>query len=60
MAIHHNFKKDQKILVIKKDGAQIIDRYYGSTSKYLKLNSCDLEWKDIRCTTIYKDRTAEE
>ena len=37
------------------NGEQIVDKYYGKTSKFLKLESNNFEWKDIRSSTIYKE-----
>lgn len=54
--VHHNFKKGQKILVILKNGEQLVDKYYGETSKYLKLENNSIEWKNIRSSTIYKNK----
>lgn len=54
--VHHNFKKGQKVLVILKNGEQLVDKYYGETSKYLKLENNSIEWKNIRSSTIYKNK----
>ena len=53
--VHHTFRKGQKVLVILQNGEQIVDKYYGKTSKFLKLESNNFEWKDIRSSTIYKE-----
>ena len=53
--IHHEFRKGQKVLVILKNNNKIIDKYYGKTSKYLKLESQNIEWKNIRSSTIYNN-----
>lgn len=40
-----------------KDGSIIIDKFVGSSSKYLTLeNHKRILWKDIKKTTINKDR----
>lgn len=54
--VHHEFRKGQRVLVILKNGEQIIDKYYGSTSKFLKLENINIEWKNIRSSTIYKNK----
>ncbi len=54
--VHHEFRKGQKVLVIKRDGSQVIDKYYGCTSKYLKLENHSIQWKEIRSSTIYKEK----
>lgn len=54
--VHHEFRKGQKVLVIKRDGSQIVDKYYGKTSKFLKLENNNIEWKNIRSSTIYRNR----
>ena len=54
--VHHEFRKGQKILVILRDGSKIIDRYDGVTSSFLKLDSHSIKWKDIRSSTIYKNK----
>lgn len=59
MSVHHQFKKGQKVLIIKKDNSKVVDRYYGTTSKFLKLNNSNIKWEDIRCSTIYKDRKGD-
>lgn len=55
--VHHNFKKGQKVLVILRNGTQIIDKYFGETSKFLQLENNSIEWKNIRSSTIYKNKT---
>lgn len=55
--VHHNFRKGQKVLVILKNGNKIIDKYYGVTSRYLKLENNNIEWKNIRSSTIYKNKS---
>ncbi len=57
--VHHEFRKGQKVLVIKRDGTQIVDKYYGVTSQYLKLENNSIPWKDIRSSTIYKNKGSE-
>ena len=54
--VHHEFRKGQRVLVIKRDGSHIIDKYYGETSKFLKLENHNIEWRDIRSSTIYKNK----
>lgn len=53
--VHHEFRKGQKVLVILKNNNKIIDKYYGKTSKYLKLENQSIEWKNIRSSTIYNN-----
>ena len=54
--VHHEFRKGQKVLVIlKNNNNKIIDKYYGKTSKYLKLENQNIEWKNIRSSTIYNN-----
>lgn len=57
--VHHEFRKGQRVLVIKRDGSQIVDKYYGETSQYLKLENHSILWKDIRSSTIYKKKGSE-
>ena len=54
--IHHEFRKGQKVLVIKRDGSQLVDKYNGRTAKFLKLEHNNIEWKNIRSSTIYKNK----
>lgn len=54
--VHHNFKKGQKVLVILRNGIQIIDKYLGETSKFLQLENNSIEWKNIRSSTIYRNK----
>lgn len=54
--VHHNFKKGQKVLVILKNKEQIVDKYFGETSKFLQLETISIEWKDIRSSTIYRNK----
>ena len=51
--VHHEFRKGQKILIIKRDGTSIVDKYVGEKSNYLLCENISLKWKDIRCTSIY-------
>ena len=54
--VHHEFRKGQKVLVIlKNNNNKIIDKYYGKTSKYLKLENQNIECKNIRSSTIYNN-----
>ena len=53
--LHHEFRKGQKVLVILKNNNKIVDKYYGKTSKYLKLENQNIEWKNIRSSTIYNN-----
>lgn len=57
--IHHEFRKGQKVLVIKRDGSQLVDKYNGGTAKFLKLEHNNIEWKNIRSSTIYKNKGGE-
>lgn len=54
--VHHEFRKGQRVFVICKDGSQIIDKYYGCSAKFLKLENSNIEWKNIRSSTIYKNK----
>lgn len=54
--VHHEFRKGQKVLVILRNGKQVIDKYSGATSKFLKLENNLVEWKNIRSSTIYKNK----
>lgn len=58
--IHRGFKLGKKVYVTLKDGTVIVDKFVDSTSKYLKLENNKIFWKDIRCTTINKNRTIIE
>ena len=57
--VHHEFRKGQRVLVIKRDVSQIVDKYYGETSQYLKLENHSILWKDILSSTIYKNKGSE-
>lgn len=57
--IHHEFRKGQKVLVIKRDGSQLVDKYNRRTAKFLKLEHNNIEWKNIRSSTIYKNKGGE-
>lgn len=56
MALHHTFKKGQKVLVFLKDGSQLVDKYIKYTAHYLELENNIINWRDIRATTIWKPR----
>lgn len=57
--IHHGFKKGKRVYVTLKDGSTIIDKFVDSTSQFLILENNKIKWKDIRCTTINKNREGE-
>lgn len=54
--IHHGFKKGKRVYVVLNNGQEIIDKFVDSTSQYLILENNKIKWKDIRCTTINKNR----
>ena len=53
--VHHEFRKGQKVLVILRNGNQIVDKYIGEKGQYLILEKHKIKWKDIRSSTIYKN-----
>ena len=54
--IHHGFKKGKKVLVILHTGEQIIGKFKDATSNFLILENNNIQWSNIRSSTIYKDR----
>ena len=52
--VHHEFRKGQKVLVIKRDGTKIVGKYIGCTRQFLQLENNYIEWKDIRSSTIFR------
>ena len=58
--IHHGFKKGKHVLLILKSGEKIIDKFVGSNSNYIILENGKYNWKDIRATTINKNRLARK
>lgn len=54
--VHHEFRKGQKVLVILKNGEQIVDKYKESKGQFLKLENNDIRWKNIRSSTIYNNK----
>ena len=54
--VHHGFKKGKRVLVILKSGQKIVDKFLDSNSNYLILENGKYNWKDIRATTINKNR----
>lgn len=58
--IHHGFKKGKRVLLILKSGEKIIDKFVGSNSNYIVLENGKYNWKDIRATTINKNRLARK
>ena len=55
--IHHGFKKGKRVYIVLNNGQEIIDKFVDSTSQYLILENNKIKWKDIRCTTINKNRS---
>ena len=54
--VHHNFRKGQKVLVILKTGTSYVGKFLGTKSNnHLHLDIGTFDYKDIRCTTIYKE-----
>ena len=58
--IHHGFKKGKRVLLILKSGEKIIDKFVDSNSNYIVLEKGKYNWKDIRATTINKNRLARK
>lgn len=58
--VHHNFKKGQKVLVILQSGERIVDKYNSTKGHHLILDSHTIEWKDIRSSTIYKQKGSNQ
>ena len=58
--IHHGFKKRKRVLLILKSGEKIIDKFVDSNSNYIVLENGKYNWKDIRATTINKNRLARK
>lgn len=57
--IHHGFKKGKRVLVILKNNQEIIGKFVDSSSQYLTLDNTKIPWKDIRATTIFKNRNED-
>ncbi len=57
--IHHGFKQGKRVLVILNTGEHIIGKFKGSSSSYIELDNCKIKWRNIRSTTIYKDRVTK-
>lgn len=58
--IHHGFKKGKRVFLILKSGEKIIDKFVDSNSNYIILENGKYNWKDIRATTINKNRLARK
>ncbi len=58
--IHHGFKKGKRVLLILESGEKIIDKFVDSNSNYIVLENGKYNWKDIRATTINKNRLARK
>lgn len=57
MTIHHEFRKGQKVLVIFKDGSQLVGKFSGDCSRNtLNLEDQKIPYKHIRAVTIYKEK----
>lgn len=56
MAVHHTFKRNQKVYVELNDGTTLVDRYIESSAKFLTLQNNKYKWNELKCTTIYKPR----
>lgn len=54
--IHHGFKQGKRVLVILKSGEKFIGKFISSNSNSLILDCGKFGWKDIRATTINKNR----
>ena len=54
--IHHGFKQGKRVLVILKSGEKFIGKFVSSNSNFLQLDTGRFFWKDIRATTINKNR----
>ena len=53
MAIHHNFRKGQRVFVKLKTGEVKILKFSGKRSKSLEFEGEKIRIKDIRFITIY-------
>lgn len=58
--IHHGSKKGKRVLLILESGEKIIDKFVDSNSNYIVLENGKYNWKDIRATTINKNRLARK
>lgn len=58
--VHHSFKKGKRVLVILKSGQKIVDKFLDSNSNYIILENGKYNWKDIRATTISKNRVSRK
>lgn len=57
MTIHSTFPKGQKVLIIFKDGTQLVDRFVEKKSGVILFeDSGRIKIEDVRSTTVYKDR----
>lgn len=57
--IHHGFKQGKKVLVILKSGEKVVGKFLSSNSSSIVLDCGKYNWKDIRATTINKNRKGE-
>lgn len=52
--IHYDFPKGVKLLVILKNGSNIVDKYVETKHNVLILEKNRIRYENIRSTTIYK------
>ena len=57
--VHHGFKKGKRVLLILNTGKHVVGKFKDSSSNYIELECRRVKWKDIRSSTIYKDRKGE-
>lgn len=58
--LHHGFKKGRRVLIILKSGEKIVDKFVDSNSNCIIMENGRYDWKDIRATTINKNRLARK
>lgn len=57
--IHHGFKKGKRVFVILNDGRELVSKFVDSNSQFIILEDYKIPWKDIRATTINKNRSSD-
>ncbi|MGD1524007.1 hypothetical protein [Vibrio owensii] len=59
MTVHSNFRKKQKILIIKRNGEQVIARYLDTKSGKIITDKGTFGKDELRSTNIYKPKPSQ-
>ena len=54
MALHSDFRKGQKVLIIFNDGTRVVDKYIEKTSKGIRCDHGRYDFSKVRSTVIYR------